>query len=96
MLNRFTEFSCCIVFLSIAFTVSCTAQQSEEQALKNLRDMTSNGKLPPENVVADLESRFAGKRTGALAKLLHARIKFENQDFARINYSQHIRKNIFG
>ncbi len=68
--------------LAILFTLSCSAQPSEEQALKSLRDLTSNGKLPPENVVADLEKRFAGKKTGALATLLHARIKFENQDFA--------------
>jgi len=76
------KFGISIFLLSVLFTVSCTAQQTEEQALKSLRDMTSNGKLPPESVVADLESRFAGKKTGALAKLLHARIKFENQDFA--------------
>ncbi len=71
-----------VFVLSVLFTLSCSAQQSEEQALKSLRDMTSSGKLPPENVVADLEKRFAGKRTGALAALLRARIKFENQDFA--------------
>ncbi len=71
-----------VFVLSVLFTVSCSAQQTEEQALKSLRDMTSSGKLPPENVVADLEKRFAGKKTGSLAALLHARIKFENQDFA--------------
>lgn len=70
-----------VFILSVIFTVSCSAQQSEEQALKSLRDMTSNGKLPPETFVADLEKRFAGKKTGALATLLHARIKFENQDY---------------
>ena len=60
----------------------CFAQQSEEQALQTLREMTRDGKLPPENVVADIESRFTNKKTGALAKLLHARIRFENNDFA--------------
>jgi soluble lytic murein transglycosylase len=44
--------------------------------------MTKDGKLPPEATVADIESRFANKKGGALAKLLRARIKFENQDFA--------------
>lgn len=69
--------------LSIAaFTLSCSAQQTEEQALRGLRDLTSNGKLPPEDYVANIESRFAKTRTGALAKLLRARIKFENNDFA--------------
>ncbi len=63
------------------FTVGCSAQ-TEDQALQSLRQMTADGKLPPESVVAGIESRFAGKRTGTLAKLLHARIRFENNDFA--------------
>lgn len=69
--------------LSLVFiTVGCSAQQTEEQALAQLRDMTSSGKLPPENIVADIETRFANKKTGALAKLLRARIRFENKDYA--------------
>ncbi|MBV9241769.1 MAG: transglycosylase SLT domain-containing protein, partial [Acidobacteria bacterium] len=60
---------------------SCSAQ-TEEQALENLRSLTRDGQLPPENVVADLERRFAGKRTGALARLVHARIRFEGGDYA--------------
>jgi soluble lytic murein transglycosylase len=71
-----------LLLLTVALTVGCPAQQSEEQALQSLRQMTSDGKLPPEDFVAGLESRFAGKKTGALAKLLHARIRFENNDFA--------------
>lgn len=70
------------LLFSIFLTVGCSAQQTEEQALASLRQMTSTGRLPPENVVSDIETRFAGKRTGALAKLLHARIRFENNDFA--------------
>lgn len=66
--------------LLVLFTVGCSGQ-TEEQALAQLREMTRDGKLPPENVVANIEARFANKRTGALAKLLHARIKFENGDF---------------
>ena len=62
-------------------TASCSAQ-TEEQALENLRSLTRDGQLPPENVVADLERRFAGKRTGALARLVHARIRFDAGDFA--------------
>ncbi|MGB5015220.1 MAG: tetratricopeptide repeat protein, partial [Pyrinomonadaceae bacterium] len=81
-LSEMAKLGISVFVLSVLFTVSCSAQQTEEQALKSLRDMTSSGKLPPENVVADLEKRFAGKKTGALAALLHARIKFENQDFA--------------
>lgn len=66
--------------LSVLMTVGCSAQ-TEEQALKSLREMTREGKLPAENVVADIESRFANKKTGALAKLLRARIRFESGDF---------------
>jgi soluble lytic murein transglycosylase len=74
------------IFAATAFsiallTVGCSAQ-TEDQALQSLRQMTADGKLPPESVVAGIESRFAGKRTGTLAKLLHARIRFENNDFA--------------
>jgi len=71
-----------ILLLTVLFTVGCSGQQNEEQALRSLREMTRDGKLPPENFVTDLESRFAGKKTGALAKLLRARIRFDNNDFA--------------
>jgi soluble lytic murein transglycosylase len=71
-----------LFLLSFLFTVGCSAQQTEEQALQSLRQMTASGKLPPEDFVANIESRFGGKKTGALAKLLHARIRFENNDFA--------------
>ena len=64
----------------IPFTVSCSAQPPEDLALKTLRDVTKDGNLPTESVVAALESRFAGTKTGALAKLLRARIKLESGD----------------
>lgn len=70
-----------LVLLTFALTLSCSAQ-TEDQALKSLRDLSKEDKLPPEDIVAGIESRFAGRKTGALAKLLHARIKFENGDFA--------------
>jgi len=44
--------------------------------------MTKDGKLPAESVVENFERRFAGRLSGTLARLLHARIKFENKDFA--------------
>lgn len=72
-----------IVSLSLLtlFTASCPAQQTEEQALQSLRQMTKDGKLPPESMVQQIESRFSKTRTGALAKLLRARIRFEANDF---------------
>lgn len=82
MFNKSIRLGISILLLTVLFTVGCPAQQTEEQALQSLREMTRDGKLPPESVVANIESRFAGKKTGALAKLLHACIRFENNDFA--------------
>ena len=82
MLQNVARLGISLLLLAVLFTVGCSAQQTEEQALRSLRDMTRDGKLPPEDFVAGIESRFAGKRTGALAKLLHAQIRFDNNDFA--------------
>ena len=75
------KFSLAIFLFTVSLIIGCSAQQSEEQALTSLRAMTSNGKLPAESFVADLETRFANKKTGALAKLLRARLRFEQNDF---------------
>ncbi len=72
-----------IVLFSIIFTTSCTsceAQPTEQQALEQLRMLTKDGNLPPENTVLQLENRFANSKTGALAKLLRARIRLQNLD----------------
>ena len=82
MLHKFISLFAGFVFVSVLFSIGCSAQQTEDQALESLRQLTKDGKLPPESVVANLESRFSGKRTGALAKLLRARIRYENGDFA--------------
>lgn len=71
-----------VIFILALFATACSAQQTEEQALQSLREITKDGKLPPESVVLNIETRFAGKQSGALAKLLRARIRFENKDFA--------------
>jgi len=82
-MTKRSAFSYFTILLALAaFTLNCSAQPSEEQALRNLREMTRGGKLPPESVVADIETRFANKKTGALAKLLRARIKYEAGDYA--------------
>lgn len=82
MLNNYLKITFCVSIILMLCTVSCSAQMSEEQAQSSLREMTRDGKLPPEDFVANIEARFAGKKTGALAKLLHARIRFEANDFA--------------
>ena len=65
----------------VLLSVSCSAQ-TEDQALGSLRQLSQNGMQPPEDYLATMERRFAGKRAGALARLLHGRIKFDNKDFA--------------
>lgn len=69
----------------VPFTSSCSAFVTEmtgDDALKVLRDLTKGGKLPAESIVSDIERRYANTKTGALAKLLRARIRFESNDFA--------------
>ncbi|HEY2848036.1 MAG TPA: hypothetical protein VGI80_09475, partial [Pyrinomonadaceae bacterium] len=81
MLNNIRNTTLLLILGLSLFAAGCSAQ-TEEQALENLRTLTHDGQLPPENIVADLERRFTGKRTGALARLVHARIRFEANDFA--------------
>jgi soluble lytic murein transglycosylase len=68
------------LLLVALFTVACKAQPPESVALGTLRELSARGSFPPESVVADFEGRYAGTRAGALARLLRARIKFENGD----------------
>ncbi|MEP6900327.1 MAG: transglycosylase SLT domain-containing protein [Actinomycetota bacterium] len=78
----FTTFA--FTLLTVPLTTSCSAfvrTMSDDDALKTLRELTKDGKLPPESVVAEIENRFAKTKSGALAKLLRARIRFENSDF---------------
>ena len=76
------KLSLIFVFAFGFFVVSCSAQpQAEQQALQSLRQMTKDGKMPPESFVQQIENRFPNTRTGALAKLLRARIRFDAGDF---------------
>lgn len=70
-----------LLMVSALSSISCSAQASDS-SLESLRQLTRDGKLPAESVVAGIESRYAGTKTGALARLLRARIRFENKDFA--------------
>jgi soluble lytic murein transglycosylase len=85
-----------LTFFCIPFNVSCAAAeppQSEEQALQSLRQMTKDGKLPPESVVQQIESRFANTRTGALAKLLRAHIRLSQMD--AVGAAEILNSNVF-
>ncbi|MFN2502559.1 MAG: hypothetical protein ABR530_11200, partial [Pyrinomonadaceae bacterium] len=94
MFQKSVKLSVSSILSIVLFIAGCSAQQTEEQALQSLRQMTSTGKLPPEEFVTNIESRFAGKRTGALAKLLHARIRFENNDF--VGAAALLNSDVFG
>jgi soluble lytic murein transglycosylase len=74
-----------LLLISCLLPTSCAAAStgwnSEEEALKILRDLTKDGKLPSEALVLEIERRYSRTKTGALAKLLRAWIRFENADF---------------
>jgi soluble lytic murein transglycosylase len=61
-----------------------TLQQSRQEleARETLRTMTRGGVLPAEDAVARIESDFPKTTAGALAKIVHARIKLNARDFA--------------
>src|SRR6185295_6174968 len=64
---------------------SCQNLQQTPQELKareTLRAMTRGGVLPSEAVVAKLENDFPRTTAGTLAKMVHARIKLKNNDYA--------------
>jgi soluble lytic murein transglycosylase len=61
-----------------------TLQQTSQelQARETLRSMTRGGVLPAEDAVARIESDFPKTTAGALAKVVHARIKLNARDFS--------------
>ena len=61
-----------------------TLQQTpqEVKARETLRAMTRGGVLPAEDAVARIESDYPRTTAGALAKIVHARIKLNAKDFA--------------
>jgi soluble lytic murein transglycosylase len=61
-----------------------TLQQTSQelQARETLRAMTRGGVLPGEDAVARIEADFPRTTAGALAKIVHARIKLNAKDFA--------------
>src|SRR5260370_989828 len=60
-----------------------TLQQTpqELQARETLRAMTRGNVLPAEDAVARIESNFPRTTAGALAKIVHARIKLNARDY---------------
>src|SRR2546425_1958004 len=54
----------------------------ELKARETLRAMTRGGVLPAEDAIARIENDFPRTTAGSLAKIVHARIKFKNNDYA--------------
>lgn len=79
--KAFHFISTAFILIITTFSLNCSAQQSEEQALQSLRQIMKDGKLPPESVVQQMESRFANTKTGALCKLVRAQIRMSGNDF---------------
>ena len=67
MKNSFIKLTL-VILITPVYIHSRLFRQTEEQVLASLREMTKDGKLPPESVVADIESRFANKKSGGVGK----------------------------
>src|SRR5438094_3782379 len=82
----FMSLSTIIAALAPLFLIAgCrTLQQTppELKARETLRAMTRGGVLPAEDAVARIESDFPKTTAGSLARIVHARIKFNVKDFA--------------
>ena len=75
----------CLVVAPLLLVASCTSLQQtpqELQARETLRAMTRGGVLPGEDAVARIEKDFPNTTAGALARIVHARIKLKMNDFA--------------
>src|SRR6266404_3481770 len=61
-----------------------TLQQTSQelQARETLRTMTRGGVLPAEDAVARIETDFPKTTAGALANIVHARLRINAKDFA--------------
>src|SRR5437870_11955656 len=82
----FMSFSTIVAALAPLFLIAgCRTLQQTPQEMKareTLRAMTRGGVLPAEDAVARIESDFPRTTAGALAKIVHARIKLNTKDFA--------------
>jgi len=74
-----------IALAPLFLVASCTSLQQtppELQARETLRAMTRGGVMPSEDAVTRMEKDFPRTTAGTLAKLVHARIKLNNKDYA--------------
>ena len=68
--------------LTVASCRTQTPRADEPAAYGRLRMLTRGGTLPAEQALAQLAADYAGSRTGALAQLTRARVRYEAHDFA--------------
>src|SRR5437870_5041485 len=84
----FMSFSTIVAALAPLFLIAgCHTLQQTPQGLnarETLRAMARGGVLPAEDAVARLESDFPKTTAGALARIVHARIKLNVKDFANV------------
>ena len=74
-----------VASLPAFLTASCFTRQNtpaELKALESLRLQTRRGQLPPDDVVARMESEFPRTKAAGLARLVRARIRVKANDYA--------------
>src|SRR5215813_5828336 len=80
------SFSTVVAIVAPLFLItSCQNLQQTPQEMKareTLRAMTHGNVLPAEDVIAKMENDFPRTTAGSLAKMVHARIKLKNNDYA--------------
>jgi soluble lytic murein transglycosylase len=73
------------IVLPLFLITSCQSLQQTPQEMKareTLRSMTRGGVLPAENSVARIENDFPRTTAGSLARIVHARIRLNANDYA--------------
>lgn len=73
-----------VTLMPLFLVASCRpVQQSpaELKARETLRSMTRGGVLPAEDAIAKMEKDYANTTAGALARMVHARIRLKANDF---------------
>jgi soluble lytic murein transglycosylase len=68
--------------LTVASCRTQTAPPDEPAAYERLRLLTRGGVLPAEPQLVQLADRYKGTRTGSLAQLVRARIRYDARDYA--------------
>src|SRR5436309_15997064 len=82
LMSLSTIFAAVVPLFLIAGCRTLQQTPQELRARETLRAMTRGGVLPAEDAVARIESDFPRTTAGALAKIVHARIKLNAKDFA--------------